>query len=125
MDARLFIAAKKGHSAIVMQLIAARSNIDLPTTTSGASPIFTAAENGHVAVVAQLIAGRCNVNLAKIDGVRPFLKATGKGHRAVVNMLIAVHCDVNIHCGYGSQKASLALSIVTRYPGLRFCRRRR
>jgi hypothetical protein len=37
----LFITVKKGHTAIVAQLIAVRSNIDLPTTTSGATPIFT------------------------------------------------------------------------------------
>jgi ankyrin repeat protein len=78
---RSSLLQKKGHSAIVAQLIAARSNNDLPTTTSGATPIFAAAENGHVHVVAQLIAGRCNVNLARTtDGATPFLRASEKRH---------------------------------------------
>jgi hypothetical protein len=97
--------------------MAARPNIDLSTTTTGATQIFTAAENGHTAVVAQLIAARCNVNLARtIDGVAPFLKATEKGHTVVVNMLIAAHCDVNLRCGYVSQNASLAFSMISRSP---------
>jgi hypothetical protein len=92
---------------------------------SGVSPIFTATENGYVTVVTRLITTRFNVNLTRIDGVTTFLKVVGKGHRSVVNMFITVHCDVNILCGYDSQNDSLTLSIVTRYPGLRFCRRRK
>jgi hypothetical protein len=81
LDTALHCCEKKGHSAIIAQLIAARSNNDLPTTTSGANPIFAAAENGHVHVVAQLIAGRCNVNLARTtDGATPFLRAAEKRH---------------------------------------------
>ena len=49
----LFVAVKKGHADIVTHLIANRSNIDCPTTISGATPIFTVAENGHVAVVSE------------------------------------------------------------------------
>ena len=59
----LFKAAKKGHAAVVDQLIAARCNVDLANTDDGQTPLFIAAEQGHTPVVEQLIAARCSLNL--------------------------------------------------------------
>ena len=51
--------------------------------------------------------------------------STFRRQQVGVNMLISTRCDVNFHCGYGFQNVSLTLSMVTRYPGLRFYRRRK
>ena len=88
----LFIAAAKGHVALVRQLLSS-PNIDVnrPGTKNGSTPLFVAAEKGHVQVVEALLeSSTIEVNKGLFS---PLYVASQNGHVQVVKALLE-HPDV-------------------------------
>ena len=91
----LFMAAEKGHGAILRVLIEADADvIKGKTMYDGATPLCIGAQKGHEAVVRALIEAGTDVNKTMDDGVTPLYIAAHNGHAAVVRALIELGADV-------------------------------
>ena len=87
----LCVAAYKGHTRIVRELLSV-PGIDINLAgRDGITPLYCAAQNGHVKVVELLLAEQdINANLATTRGVPPLYAATLHGQEEVVRLLLAV-----------------------------------
>ena len=85
----LILAASKGHTAAVRELLSARG-IDINLAQDkGGTALFMAAQLGHVDIVNLLLEdGRINVNLATLDECTPLCIAAQHGKEQVVRLLI-------------------------------------
>ena len=83
------------------------------------SELFQAASSGNVSMAQALLSAtgtQSYINYTDGHGHASLLVATKQGHTVIVSQLITARCDVNLRCGYGSQNASLAFSMVSRSP---------
>ena len=85
----LILAASKGHTAAVRELLSARG-IDINLAQNkGGTALFMAAQLGYVDIVNLLLEdGRINVNLATLDECTPLCIAAQHGKEQVVRLLI-------------------------------------
>ena len=85
----LILAASKGHTAAVRELLSARG-IDINLAQNkGGTALFMAAQHGYVDIVNLLLEdGRINVNLATLDECTPLCIAAQHGKEQVVRLLI-------------------------------------
>jgi len=89
----LLRATSKGHALIVVQLVAAYSNVDLAKTADGATPLFIALHCGtkraccYCRTTYHCITARCKVNLTLKNGLTAISLATRKGHTRVVTVI--------------------------------------
>ena len=79
----LFIAAQKGHEAVVRALIEAGADVN-KAKNNGVTPLYIAAQDGHEAVVRALIELGADVNKAKDTGATPLYINAQEGHETVV-----------------------------------------
>jgi ankyrin repeat protein len=76
-----FIAAQNGHRSILLMLLSAGANCDVPRN-DGATPLWIAAQIGHDHIVKILLQNGAKVDALR-DGSTPLFKASHKGHSAV------------------------------------------
>lgn len=88
----LFIAAMKGHTAIVERLLAAGANKE-KVNINQATPLYIAAFGGHLPVVERLLAAGANKDKPNSKQSTPLFAATMNGHTAVVERLLAAGAD--------------------------------
>jgi ankyrin repeat protein len=80
----LYIAAERGHAAVVSELLAAPSVAADLVDEDGWSPLHVAAWKGHAAVVTALLScPAVNINRQTPDGTTPLRIARDRGHVAV------------------------------------------
>ena len=98
----LQLAAQKGHTKIVEQLLKAHASVNLAgihfsMTVLVDTPLQMASENGHLHVVNRLIAAGADVNAQPSTERRmtALQAATSHGYRAVVERLILAGANVN------------------------------
>ena len=103
----LFIAAERGHDAIVRALLDAGADKDL-AAHDGATPLFIAADNGHDAVVRALLDAGAGKDLADNGGVTPLFIAAQEGYDAVVRTLLDAGADRNKAANDGKTPLSVA-----------------
>lgn len=96
----LSIAARLGHSEIVLILLKAGAAIDLPCS-EGQTPLYMASQYGHPPVVEILLSQGAEVDKIAHNGLTPLHKAAEQGHVAVVSMLLEHHAKVNIKTPQG------------------------
>ena len=82
----VYLAAKKGHTHVVMELIKAGADVN-QATSDGTTPLFLAAQNGHESCVALLIQAGADVRKARKDGHTPMNIATENKREKVVTLL--------------------------------------
>ena len=83
----LYIAAAKGHDAVVRALLDAGAEKDHATNNIGATSLCIAAERGRDAVVRALLDAGADKNHVTNHGFTPLLIAAQEGHTAIVAML--------------------------------------
>jgi ankyrin repeat protein len=71
----LYIAAKKGHRAVVRALTKQRADVNIPETQQHTTPVCVATQEGHLGVVRALVELGSDVNIANIDGTTPVIFA--------------------------------------------------
>jgi ankyrin repeat protein len=95
-ESPLHMAARKGHSEIVQNLLKAGANIAARSIWMGNTPLQLAAENGHLDTVKLLI----EVDQTKIDsqntgqGRTPLHLASQHNHLSIVNYLIEAGANI-------------------------------
>jgi ankyrin repeat protein len=88
----LFIAAMKGHTAIVDRLLTAGANKDKPNVNQ-ATPLYIAALGGHLPIVERLLAAGANKEKPNSKQATPLFAAAMNGHLAVVERLLTAGAD--------------------------------
>lgn len=88
----LFIAAMKGHTAIVDRLLAAGANKEKPNVNQ-ATPLYIAAFGGHLPIIERLLAAGVNKDKPNIKQSTPLFAAALNGHVAVVDRLLVAGAD--------------------------------
>ena len=91
----LYIASQGGHSAVVVQLLAAEASVNL-ALSDGCTPLYVAAQEGHSKVIQQLLAVHASVDLGTNSGVTSLIIASQQGHSAVVVQLLAANASVDL-----------------------------
>jgi ankyrin repeat protein len=91
----LGIAAKEGHTDIIIALIKAGAGVNHRTKEAGDTALMAAAENGHASAVQALIGSGADINLQDMDGYTALMVASKGGHSIVVQALIAAGADFN------------------------------
>eukprot|EP01051_Picozoa_sp_SAG22_P003647 SAG22_NODE_180_length_16069_cov_5.323231_14_plen_360_part_00 len=90
----LYIAAERGHGAIVRLLLDHGPAVDA-AKSGGYTPLFVAAEKGHEVVVKILLDHQANVDAANNDGATPLYMAAQKGHAASAELLVRAGAAVD------------------------------
>jgi hypothetical protein len=86
-DTPLTIAAFQGHTALVVELIKAGANVNLPNLNTRTA-VMLAAAKGDVASVRALIAAGADVNAVENNGGTALAWAKNLGHQEIVDMLV-------------------------------------
>ncbi|WP_133137514.1 ankyrin repeat domain-containing protein [Legionella rowbothamii] len=82
----LYIAAQKGHTDAVNELLEAGAAIEV--TFMGFTPLYIACQNGRTLTVQLLLQKQANKNAICGDGSTPLYIAAQQGHADTANMLI-------------------------------------
>ena len=82
----MYIAAERGYTHVVMELIKAGADVN-QATSEGFTPLHIAAQNGHDGCVAVLIQAGADARKADKDGWTPMEIATGYKREKVVTLL--------------------------------------
>lgn len=88
----LFIAAMKGHTAIVDRLLVAGANKE-KTNINQATPLYIAAFSGHFPIVERLLQAGANKDKPNIKQATPLFAAASGGYLAVVDRLLEAGAD--------------------------------
>mmetsp|Transcript_19908 Transcript_19908/g.75230 ORF Transcript_19908/g.75230 Transcript_19908/m.75230 type:complete len:144 (-) Transcript_19908:32-463(-) len=88
----LYIAAQKGHPAVVQALLHRAANKEAVEKCFGATPLNVAAFSGHLQVVRALLRHGADMNTASMNGWTPLKSAACEGHQDVVQFLLE-HSD--------------------------------
>ena len=76
----VYLAAREGHTHVVMELIKAGADVNQATSV-GFTPLYVAAQNGHEGIVALLIQAGADVRKASKSGATPMKVATIRSGR--------------------------------------------
>jgi len=94
------IAAKNDNVASLEMLLAARGDVNRPTTDDRSTPVYMAAQGNHAQVLKLLMKAKANVNGTlnrKQGGWTPLFVAAGFGHVNIVKLLLkhpAIHTSL-------------------------------
>lgn len=91
----LFISAQNGHRTVLLMLLTAGANADVPRN-DGATPLWIASQMGHDHIVKVLLQNGAYVDAVRNDGATPLFKASHKGHHAVVHELLKFRPSLNV-----------------------------
>ena len=85
----LWIAASRGNSKCIEQLIKQGADLNEFMKTNGATPLHVACQNNRKLVVDLLLAANCDINRAPSwDRVTPLMVAIDNGHIEIVRKLL-------------------------------------
>lgn len=96
----LTVAAERGDTALVKQLIAAGANVN-EKDKAGYTALMWAARNGHAEVAAALVEARADMNArdCAANGWTPLMHAIHKDQNGVARLLVERGADVNAKAG--------------------------
>ena len=97
----LVLASGRGHLAVVVQLLAARADVNV-RDIGDRSALVLASRQGHLAVVVQLLAAGADVKERDIYNESALIGASAFGHLAVVEALLAHNADVEACNDWGT-----------------------
>ena len=114
----LTLAAFKGHTACVKELLSARA-IDVNLAQQdGGTALFMAAQKGHLEIVRLLLEdGRVNVNLTISAQTTPLCIAVQHGNEGVVRLLLGVP-NINVDAGQFDCATPLFCAALDGYTGI-------
>ena len=84
----LWIAAQKGHTETVQELLSKRHIQIDGANIIGETPLLAAAHNNHRDVVRILLSHGANPNATAVDGTSPLFAAVSHGHSQIVRLLL-------------------------------------
>ncbi|AEG93072.1 ankyrin repeat domain-containing protein [Ramlibacter tataouinensis] len=91
-ESPLMMAALKGHTGLVRQLIAKGAHVSKP----GWAPLHYAATHGHLEVMDLLLEHHAFIDAESPNGTTPLMMAAHYGTPAAVKLLLEAGADVNM-----------------------------
>lgn len=91
----LACAADRGNADMVRLLLGYGATVDLPESSTGATPLLLASYRGHLLVARVLIENKADVNTVNQMNEHPLKAAAQSGNAKLVKLLIDTGADVN------------------------------
>ncbi len=104
----LYLAASRGHGAMVSLLIDANANVD--EVVCGRTLIGHAARVGDYTAVLGLLAAKAQPDRADEQGQAPLNVACGRGHVLITQALLCAKADVDRRCAWTSWSPLISAS---------------
>jgi len=104
----LQLAAERGNTELVKELIARKANLE-NGNFEGVNPLMIAAREGRLPIVKALIEAGANVNARNRFGVTPIMLAARDGNQEVFNLLLEKKAD--IHPISNDHETALSLAV--------------
>ena len=104
----LMIAAKRGHCAVVSELLKAGANPNIAYHNVAYRTLHTAAQEGHVSIIRDLIDNGAEVDAATIYGETALISAAFSGQKAACRLLLERGADPATRDANGNTAAKYA-----------------
>ncbi|KAL2052498.1 hypothetical protein ABVK25_007370 [Lepraria finkii] len=115
-ETAFYLAAGKGHLAVLQALAQAKCYKDKPV--EGLTALLRACDNGQFEVSEKLIELGCDAHALSSEGLTSLHLAARKGHSRVLNLLINVHVDLEARSNIEGQEGWTALHMAVSKPDL-------
>lgn len=114
-DAGLFMAASRGQTALVKQLITRGEDLNW-ANKDRQTPIWVAVWNGHPETLEVLLAAGASVDALTISGISPLMQAVICHKTACVKVLLKYEADTTLrHPGDGDDLTALDMALERNY----------
>ena len=114
-DGGLFMAASRGQTALVKQLIARGEDLDWANKDQQ-TPVWVAVWNGHPETLEVLLAAGAKVDPLTISGISPLMPAVICHKTACVKVLLKYQADTSLrHPGDGDDLTALGMALERNY----------
>ncbi len=104
-ESPLMMAALKGHTALVKQLIARGADVNKP----GWAPLHYAATGGHLQIMEILLEHHAFIDAESPNGTTPLMMAAQYGSTAAVRLLLEAGADTQMKNQLGLSAADFAM----------------
>jgi ankyrin repeat protein len=91
----LYVAATRGCTEQVKEILDCGPKVNQATTSCGRSPLFNACYEGYTSIVTQLIEHGADIRLTNKYGLTPLHYACTGGYAEIVSLLVAQGADIN------------------------------